>query len=150
MLSAPTTVPCTVTGALNAVTSDSTVSWINANCPAGISPRSTCPTAVPSKGTDRPTQLVCRTECVPSTILMYIAVPAGPGMDRYTDSPVRSTTCSMGTCANAINGSRENARAPSCSRRDPGRKRPSSSLITSPAVSRLRSRRSAVEVARSV
>ena len=67
-------------GAATAATSDSTLDLRTTYPGLGTTPRRAAPTAVPSIGTVRPTQLVCRTAWVPSTIPMYSAVAPGPRM----------------------------------------------------------------------
>ena len=138
------------TGHAIAVTSASTPRSTTTYPTSGTRPRSARPAADLSSGTVRPTQLVCRTECVPSTIPMYRAVAACPSTLRYADSPVSATSFSIVGLARSISDSLDKACAPSWMRRAPGRYvPPASSRLTNPAVSSVRSSRSAVLGARS-
>ena len=149
-LSAATIRASEYTGHAIAVTSASTPRSTMTYPSSGTRPRSACPAAEMSSGTVRPTQLACRTEWVPSTMLMYSAVPAWPSTLRYADSPVSATSFSITGLARSTSDSLDSACAPSWMRRLPGRYVPPTlPCVTNPVVSSVRRSRSAVLGARS-
>ena len=132
-LSAATIRASEYTGHAIAVTSASTPRSTTTYPSSGTRPRSACPAAEMSRGTVRPTQLACRTEWVPSTMLMYSAVPPCPSTLRYADSPVSATSFSITGLARSTSDSLDSACAPSWIRRLPGRYvPPTSSLADEP------------------